>query len=99
MAAIDALSMHQPYFPGSAAEFLLEQIMSASNAHRSALTMREREIVQLIAEGGINKQVAQKLNLSVKTVETHQAAAMRKLKFHATAELVRYAVRNNIIEV
>jgi DNA-binding CsgD family transcriptional regulator len=54
--------------------------------------------VQLIAEGKINKQVAQLLNISIKTVETHRATAMQKLKVRTTAELVRYAVRKNIVE-
>lgn len=62
------------------------------------LTTREREIVQLIAEGNLNKQIAHMLSISVKTVETHRAAAMHKLKLKTTAELVLYAVRNNIVE-
>ncbi len=54
--------------------------------------------MQLIAEGKINKQVAELLSISVKTVGTHRATAMQKLKLRTTAELVRYAVRNHIVE-
>jgi DNA-binding CsgD family transcriptional regulator len=55
-------------------------------------------VVQLISEGKINKQVAQILNISVKTVETHRATVMQKLKLRTAADLVRYAVRNHIVE-
>jgi len=78
------------------------RIARVENGHEAAcepvLTPRQREIVQLIAEGKINKQVAYTLDISVKTVETHRAAAMHKLKLRTTAELVLYAVRNNIVE-
>jgi DNA-binding NarL/FixJ family response regulator len=98
-AAIDALSIHRPYFSGSISETLLEQFLRTKpESALSALTHREREIVQLIAEGRINKEIAHLLGISVKTVETHRAAAMHKLKLRTTAELVRYAVRNNIIQ-
>ena len=61
-------------------------------------TTREREIIQLLAEGSSNKEVADKLGISVKTVETHRAAIMRKLGLHSIGELVRYAIRNHITE-
>jgi DNA-binding CsgD family transcriptional regulator len=62
------------------------------------LTPREREIVQLLSEGKSSKEVAAMLNISVKTAETHRANIMRKLSIHSVSELVRYAVRNQIIE-
>jgi DNA-binding NarL/FixJ family response regulator len=62
------------------------------------LTSRETEIVQLLAEGKSSKEVAASLNISVKTAETHRANIMRKLQLHTVSELVRYAVRNQIIE-
>jgi DNA-binding CsgD family transcriptional regulator len=62
------------------------------------LTHREREVVQLIAEGKINKQIATTLEISIKTVETHRASAMHKLKLKTTADLVRYAIRNSLVE-
>jgi DNA-binding NarL/FixJ family response regulator len=64
----------------------------------STLTSREREIVQLIAEGYVTKEVASMLGVSVKTAETHRSNIMRKLKIHSVAELVLYAVRNNIVQ-
>jgi len=62
------------------------------------LTSREREVVQLLAEGKSNKQIARLLDLSVKTVETHRTAAMRKLELNSLPDLVRYAVRMQIIQ-
>lgn len=97
-AAIDALSVHQPYFSAAVSETLLDQFLRNNPSSALDLTHREREVVQLIAEGKINKEIGEALSISVKTVETHRAAAMRKLKLRTTAELVRYAVRNNIIE-
>ena len=64
-----------------------------------SLTPREREVVQLLAEGRATKEVACHLNLSVKTAETHRSNIMRKLGLHSVSELVLYAVRNNIIQV
>jgi DNA-binding NarL/FixJ family response regulator len=63
------------------------------------LTSREREIVQLLAEGKSSKEVASHLNLSLKTVETHRSNIMRKLNLHSVSELVLYAVRNNMVQV
>ena len=69
---------------------------SASGAGR--LTPRQREIVQLLAEGKSTKEVAVVLNLSVKTAETHRANIMRKLDCHSVSEVVRYAIGNEFIE-
>lgn len=100
ISAVEALAIRKPYFSGAISETLLEHFVeSEHNAGAGVLlTTREREIVQLIAEGKINKQIAHMLDISVKTVETHRAAAMHKLKLRSTAELVLYAVRNNIVE-
>lgn len=98
LAAVDALSIHRPYFSSAISETLLERFLDSSPAAQASLTHREREVVQLIAEGRINKEVGHILGISVKTVETHRAAAMHKLKLRTTAELVRYAVRNNIVQ-
>ena len=99
LAALDALSMRRPYFSGAVSEALLEQFLQ-TNRHLNVgvLTHREREVVQLIAEGKINKQIADTLDISVKTVETHRASALHKLKLKTTADLVRYAIRNSLIE-
>jgi DNA-binding NarL/FixJ family response regulator len=99
LAALDALSLRRPYFSSAVSETLLDRFMlSNPQSWGSSLTHREKEVVQLIAEGKINKEIAHKLDISVKTVETHRACAMRKLKLRTTADLVRYAVRNNIIQ-
>jgi DNA-binding CsgD family transcriptional regulator len=62
-----------------------------------ALTPREREIVQLIAEGASTKEVAAALGISVKTAETHRTNLMRKLGIHSVSEIVRYAIRNRMV--
>ena len=62
------------------------------------MTSREKAVVQLIAEGRTNKQIADLLSVSTKTVETHRAMALRKLNVDTTAALIRYAIRNNIVE-
>ena len=99
LAALDALSIHRPYFSGAISETLLDKFLASKpQANASSLTHREREIVQLIAEGRINKEIARLLIISVKTVETHRASAMHKLKLRTTADLVRYAIRNSIIQ-
>ena len=98
LAALDALSIHRSYFSGAISDALLNQFLESKPASlASSLTHREREIVQQVAEGRINKEIAQRLSISVKTVETHRASAMRKLKLRTTADLVRYAVRNQLI--
>jgi Response regulator containing a CheY-like receiver domain and an HTH DNA-binding domain len=99
LSAIEALAIHRPYFSGAISEALLEKFLETKpNPESSSITHREREVVQQIAEGRINKEIAEVLHISVKTVETHRASAMHKLKLRTTADLVRYAVRNNIIE-
>lgn len=99
IAAIEALAINRPYFSGTISETLLQQFLRTKlTSELSTLSHREREVVQLIAEGKINKQVANLLSISVKTVETHRATAMQKLKLRTTADLVRYAVRNHIVE-
>jgi DNA-binding NarL/FixJ family response regulator len=99
MTALDALSQNRPYFSPTISDALLEQFLnSAPNTPGSVLTPKEREVVQLIAEGKLNKQVAAHLNIALKTVETHRSTAMRKLKVRTTAELVRWAVRTNLIQ-
>ncbi len=70
----------------------------AKAGEESRLTLRERETVQLLAEGKSNKEVATTLGISVKTAETHRAAVMRKLGMATFSDLVRYAIRNHIIE-
>ena len=104
VAAVEALANHRPFFTARAADMLLDGFRRPKSALdpgtviRNRLTAREREIVQLLAEGKSSKEVAVSLGISVKTAETHRANIMRKLELHSVSELVRYAVRNQIIE-
>ena len=95
-SAIEALAVHRPYITSSVSEALLRSTRPSSEG--STLTGRERQVVQLIAEGHTNKSIAKVLGISLKTVEAHRAAAMRKLSLSSSAALVRYAVRNKIVE-
>jgi DNA-binding NarL/FixJ family response regulator len=101
VAAIRALSQHKHYFTDRVSEVVFARYLDgASGAGKDkaeGLTPREREIVQLLAEGKSNKEVGTLLGISIKTVETHRAAIMRKLRLKAFADLVRYAIRNQII--
>jgi DNA-binding NarL/FixJ family response regulator len=99
VAAIEALLRHRPFFTWKVSQALLDKFLNAKDLSTvEPLTTREREIVQLLAEGRSNKAIASALGISVKTVETHRAAAMRKLGLGSLADLVRYAVRNRLIE-
>lgn len=102
VAAVDALSAHKPFLTSRVKEvvlmgYLSEQPLKGGRLGRR-LTPREREIVQLLAEGMTSKDVATTLSISVKTAETHRTNIMRKLDLHSVSELVRYALRNHIIE-
>ena len=102
VAAVEAVAQGKPFFAGKVAEVVVGGCSRAeageeiSPAHR--LSAREREVVPLVAEGRTNKEVASKLGVSVKTVDAHRSNIMRRLNIHSVAELVRYAIRNKIIE-
>jgi DNA-binding NarL/FixJ family response regulator len=99
IAAVHALSQHKPFFTGKVSEKLVETFLVKSDGSPAPLlTGRERSVVQLIAEGKTNKQMADVLGLSSKTVESHRAMALRKLNLRTTADLIRYAVRNKLVE-
>jgi len=99
MAAVDSLSVNRPYFSRTVSDLLLERFLQTkADEFEGSLTHRERQVVQLIAEGKINKQIGHILDISVKTVETHRASAMHKLNLRTTADLVRYAIRNNLAQ-
>src|ERR1700746_2001727 len=102
VAAVEALQRRTTFFTSSVAEIVLNGYLnrrSDDKPIKDRLTAREREVVQLLAEGKTSKEVAVALNLSVKTAETHRTNVMRKLDLHSVADLVRYAVRNNIVQV
>jgi DNA-binding NarL/FixJ family response regulator len=100
--AIEALLDERPFFTSKVARFVLDGYLRSSEDSASpasvGLSPRERHIVQLLAEGSNNKEVARTLQLSVKTVETHRSNIMRKMEFGSLADLVRYAIRNKIVD-
>jgi DNA-binding NarL/FixJ family response regulator len=98
VTAINAVRSGVTFFTAKVAEVVLEGYLDKSGATDIRLTPRQREIIQLLAEGRGNKEIAVALGLSVKTAETHRANIMRRLNCHSVSEIVRYAVRNNIIE-
>ena len=96
--AIEALCKHRTYFSSKVADMIFAGYLKGNvGVEDIALTERERELVQLVAEGKSNKAIAEILGISVKTVETHRASVIRKLKLDSIAALVRYAVRNGIV--
>jgi DNA-binding NarL/FixJ family response regulator len=97
-AAVEALIAHKPYFTGIVSEKMLASYLSTNAAPMVSLSPRERMVIQLISEGYSNKGMSKVLNLSVKTIETHRASAMHKLSVKSTAGLVRYAIKNMLIE-
>ena len=107
VSAIEALRRNKTFFTPKVSQMVLEGYLDKnpkdkdkeleSEAESLRLTSRQREIVQLLAEGKSSKEVAAVLGLSVKTAETHRANIMRKLDCHSVTELVRYAIRNHII--
>ena len=97
--AVSALIRHRPFLGGRTSEFLLETFIRSKKASSSqTLTPREREVLQLLTEGKSNKEIAGLTDTSPKTVETHRARIMRKLEARSLAELVRYAIRNKLVE-
>jgi DNA-binding CsgD family transcriptional regulator len=99
MAALDMLRKHRTYFSSKVSDLIFSGYLKGDmGAEDTALTPRERETVQLVAEGKSNKEVAEIFGISVKTIETHRAAIIRKLRLDSLAALVRYAIRNGIVQ-
>ena len=102
ISAVEALAAHRPFFTSEVSRHLLDSYLSRSgnvsrgNRTTRDLTGREQEIIQLLAEGKSNKEVAALLGLSVKTVETHRSNIMRKLGLRGLSDLIHYALRNNL---
>jgi DNA-binding NarL/FixJ family response regulator len=102
--AIQSLSQHKPFFISQVSEALFAEMLNRSESKpdtaqtSEGLTAREREIVQLLAEGSSNKEIAGTLGISTRTAETHRANVLRKLRLSSVAEVVRYAIRNKMIE-
>lgn len=100
--AVKAVSEGKSFFSGAISKMLVEDYVREMQERKvedsyDLLTTREREILQLFAEGKNNKDVANLLNLSLYTVETHRANIFQKLNLHSSAELVLYAIRKGVI--
>jgi DNA-binding NarL/FixJ family response regulator len=101
IAAVDSLRQHKPFLTSTVTKFVLDDYVRRGEGAENGLalvspTTREREIIQLLAEGKSNKEAASTLGISVKTIEAHRANIMRKLRLHSLSDLVRYAIRNKI---
>jgi DNA-binding NarL/FixJ family response regulator len=109
LTAVEALQLQRTFFTPRVSQMVLEGFLTrdkdesepvtTAETSGDVLTAREREVIQLLAEGKTSKEVATVLNLSVKTAETHRTNLMRKLDLHSVADLTRYAVRNGIVQV
>lgn len=100
VSAIRSACEHKPFFTGKVSQVVFARYLDRGkdDLKDSRLTARERELVQILAEGSSNKEAASRLGISVKTVETHRATIMRKLNLKSVSDLVRYAIRNKITE-
>ena len=104
ISAVDSLRRHKPFLTANVTEFVLDDYLRRPDDQdptalsHTAVTAREREIIQLLAEGKSNKETASILGVSVKTIEAHRANLMRKLHLRSVSDLVRYAVRNKIVQ-
>jgi DNA-binding NarL/FixJ family response regulator len=106
VAAVEALQRQRTFFTTRVSQMVLDAFLNREDRDvekvdpsGDVLTTREREVIQLLAEGKTSKEVSVILNLSVKTAETHRTNLMRKLDLHSVADLTRYAVRNGIVQV
>jgi DNA-binding NarL/FixJ family response regulator len=103
VAAVEALQHRRTFFTPRVAQMMLEGYLRPQSEHEGSsqcvLTPREREVIQLVAEGKTTEEIATALNLSVKTAETHRTNLMRKLDLHSVADLTLYAVRNGIVHI
>lgn len=104
ITAMEALRQHKLFFTSSVSEVMLSGYLGRANGAPPVdtpfrrLSPRELQIVKLVSESKSNKEVAHILQISPKTVESHRAHIMEKLDLHSVTDLVRYAVRNNIVE-
>lgn len=107
LAAIDHVRHNQPFFTGTLAASMAESFVRGTDESPTAqsgplpgfpLTHREVEIIQLLAEGKSNKQAAAELGIAARTVESHRTRVMKKMSFHSFSDLVRFAVKNNLVE-
>jgi DNA-binding NarL/FixJ family response regulator len=98
LAAVRAVERGEPFLTPAAQRALIKDVLGQSAARTDELTPREQEVVKLVAEAHTNKEIAEILHLSEKTVENHRSNAMRKLGMRDRVELVRYAIRRGLVE-
>ncbi len=105
VAAVQSLRDHKPFFSSGVSQLVLDGYLHSAGAGAEGdspagrLTQREREILQLLAEGKTHKEVARTLKIAVKTVEAHRTSIMSRLGLHSLGDLIRYAIRNQIVEL
>jgi DNA-binding NarL/FixJ family response regulator len=104
VGAVEALQQHRTFFTSKVRELARNDFSRGSEATargliRDRLTLREREVVQLLAEGKTTKEAAARLGMSTKTAETHRSNIMRKLNLHSVSQLVLYALRNHLVRI
>jgi DNA-binding NarL/FixJ family response regulator len=104
VSAVETLQRNRPYFPSFIERLLVGQYLSPGRVagpdmYSNCLSLRQQEVVQLLAEGRSTKEVASVLGLSTKTAETHRSAVLRKLQLHNIAQLTRYAISHHIVNV
>jgi DNA-binding NarL/FixJ family response regulator len=103
ITAVDTLRQHKPFLTSAVTGFVLDDFVRRGDSGQAdpssvGVTSREREIIQLLAEGRSNKEAASTLGISVKTIEAHRSNIMRKLRLRTVSDLVRYAIRNKIVQ-
>jgi DNA-binding NarL/FixJ family response regulator len=103
ITAVDTLRQHKPFLTSTVTGLVLDEFVRRTDGAQAefspaGVTSREREIIQLVAEGRSNKEAASTLHISVKTIEAHRANIMRKLQLRTVSDLVRYAIRNKIVQ-
>jgi DNA-binding NarL/FixJ family response regulator len=102
VTAVEAVQNHRTFFTSQVTQIMVDGYLNPDQTEKTSrghLTPREREVLQLLAEGKTSKEVAVALNLSVKTAETHRTNIMRKLDLHSVADLTLYALRHGIAQV
>jgi len=106
MQAINEIASNREYFSRSISDTILKSYVNAakngsevSNDKLGNLTNREREILHYVVEGNNNTNIAKQLCISIRTVETHKSSIMRKLNLGNTVDLIKFAIKNNLIEL
>jgi len=103
--AISLISNGNEYYNKSISDIIVKsyvkqtKLESKSTSTKAKLTNRELEIIKLVSEGFMNKEISDKLNISIRTVDSHKSNIMQKLELKSSVDIVKYAIKNNIIEI